>query len=167
MSKCQPPWVAPLFNLDRDMSTRVLTNPSNKFGCRIYRTKNWRVENERTFSSIYFHITKILNRYLAKRNPCYSRINMATSMENKQIKINTQKGPVMQKLLIFLLVIFLILQKYPLDNLNHIHICQVSQLLRCSNTCQIWMWYRIGRISTEIWKHRKLTEIDLVTDTIG
>ena len=29
MSKCQPPWVAPLFNLDRDMSTRVLTNPSN------------------------------------------------------------------------------------------------------------------------------------------
>ena len=30
MSKCQPPWVAPLFNLDRDMSTRVLTNPSNK-----------------------------------------------------------------------------------------------------------------------------------------
>ena len=30
MSKCQPPWVAPLFNLDRDMRTRVLTNPSNK-----------------------------------------------------------------------------------------------------------------------------------------
>ena len=29
MSKCQPPWVAPLFNLDRDMRTRVLTNPSN------------------------------------------------------------------------------------------------------------------------------------------
>ena len=37
MSKCQPPWVAPLFNLDRDMSTRVLTNPSNKlsFKCTI------------------------------------------------------------------------------------------------------------------------------------
>ena len=30
MSKCQPTWVAPLFNLDRDMSTRVLTNPSNE-----------------------------------------------------------------------------------------------------------------------------------------
>ena len=31
MSKCQPPWVAPLFNLDRDMRTRVLTNPSNEW----------------------------------------------------------------------------------------------------------------------------------------
>ena len=32
MSKCQPPWVAPLFNLDRDMRTRVLTNPGKKRG---------------------------------------------------------------------------------------------------------------------------------------
>ena len=34
MSKCQPPWVAPLFNLDRDMRTRVLTNPSNEWHLR-------------------------------------------------------------------------------------------------------------------------------------
>ena len=36
MSKCQPPWIAPLFNLDRDMRTRVLTNPSNDIKVHWY-----------------------------------------------------------------------------------------------------------------------------------
>ena len=42
MSKCQPPWVAPLFNLDRDMRTRVLTNPSNEM---LITQLRWKVDS--------------------------------------------------------------------------------------------------------------------------
>ena len=39
----------------------------------------------------------------------------------------------------------LLLQKYLLDSLNHIHIWQMSQQLSCGDTCQIWMWYSMGK----------------------
>ena len=38
----------------------------------------------------------------------------------------------------------LILQKYRLDTFNHVHICQVSPQLSCSDTCQIWTSYHSG-----------------------
>ena len=51
--------------------------------------------------------------------------------------------------------IFLLLQKYPLDQLNHIHIWQVPPQLCCSGTCQIWRWYSKGKqnnASISVWK---------------
>ena len=38
----------------------------------------------------------------------------------------------------------MLLSKYLLDYLHHIHIWQVSPQLSCGNTCQIWTWYTIA-----------------------
>ena len=53
--------------------------------------------------------------------------------------------------------------KYLLHPLNHIHIWQVSLQLSCSDTCQIWMWYWIGKQYLIILKN---WEIVLVTPTV-
>ena len=65
MSKCQPPWVAPLFNLDRDMSTRVLTNPSNDTQQAVtYLINTLRPEsNDQQFNSLQIFKDIFMNEY--------------------------------------------------------------------------------------------------------
>ena len=62
----------------------------------------------------------------------------------------------------------LILQKYPLDSLDHIHIWHVSPQLSRGDTCQIWTWYSIHNVCLTMLKtseNNGTEEIGLVTPT--